>query len=126
MPLHAELRAAYWFGSGAHLDQVFQPFIQLSGGAAQVDASLDTEVIDLSGGRTCVPTVNPVTGSSVTTCRVPVQAWRKTGTFFVGAGLGGAIAFTKDVGLVLEARFMQLLPASGSALGLGGGLQVGF
>jgi hypothetical protein len=98
----------------------------VSGGAAQVDASLDTEVIDLSNGRTCLEMADPTTGQPVVTCRVPVQAWRKTGTFFVGAGAGTALQFSRNVGLLLEARLMQLLPASGTALGAGAGLQVGF
>lgn len=124
MPLHAELRGAYWFGDP--VTQSVRPFLQLSGGAAQVDAGLETEVIDLSGGRSCVEGPDPATGQPVPSCRVPVTAWRKTGTFFVSAGAGAMFSVSKNVGILVEARYMHLLPASGAVLAGGAGVAVGF
>jgi hypothetical protein len=118
MALHGELRGAYWFGDQVLTTETFRPFVQLGAGAAQVDAGLQTEVIDLSAGRSC--------NDATMTCRVPVTAWRKTGTVFLGAGVGSMLAFSKNAGILLEARFMQLLPASGSVLGAGAGVMVGF
>lgn len=126
LALHAEARLAYWFGEHALSDQVVRPFVQLSGGAAQVDAGLDTEVIDLSNGRSCVASPDPATGQPVVSCRVPVTAWRKTGTFFASGGVGLMFAFSKNFGLMLEGRYMHMLPASGSVLAGGGGVVVGF
>jgi hypothetical protein len=117
MPFHAELRGAYWFGDGVRSSS-FRPYVQLSGGAAQVDAGLDTEVIDLSAGRSC--------SDATVSCRVSVKAWRKTGTVFLSGGLGSMIAFSKSAGVVLEARYMHMLPASGSVLGAGAGVLLGF
>jgi hypothetical protein len=118
MAIHGELRGAYWFGDQVLTTEFLRPFVQVSGGAAQVDAGLDTEVVDLSAGRSCV--------DATMSCRVPVTAWRKTGTFFLSAGAGAMLAFDKNVGLLLEARFMQILPTSGSVLAAGAGVAVGF
>jgi hypothetical protein len=126
LALHAELRGAYWFGDTVLSEQLVRPFVQVSGGAAQVDAGLETEVIDLSDGRSCVERPDPATGQPAVTCRVPVTAWRKTGTFFVSAGGGVVFAFAKSAGVLLEGRLMQMLPASGTALGAGAGVVVGF
>jgi hypothetical protein len=118
MALHGELRGSYWFGEQVLTTETFRPFVQLSGGAAQVDASLDTEVIDLSTGHSC--------NDATVSCRTPVQAWRKTGTMFFSGGVGSVLAFDKNIGVLIEARYMHLLPSAGSVLGLGGGLVVGF
>lgn len=113
--IHGEVRLAYWFGQNVLSDQFVRPFVQLGGGAAQIDAGLDTEVIDTTRGS-CD------TGE----CVVPVTAWRKTGQGFISAGGGAMLAFAPTIGLTLEARFMQMLPASGSAIGAQGGMVFGF
>jgi hypothetical protein len=120
-PLHFEVRGAYWFGSNVLTDQFVRPFVQLSGGFAQVDAYLGPEVVDQTNGRTC-DAGSPATS----TCRVSVEAWRKSGTFFISGGAGLTFAVSKNVGILLEGRFMQLLPTSGSALAGGGGVVFGF
>jgi hypothetical protein len=113
-PVHAEARAAYWF-LGSETGSV-RPFIEVSGGVAQVDASVQLDIIDRSMAQ--VNSCAQQGRANDSTCLVvPVDAWKKTGVGFVGAGLGTMFAFGDSHGLVLEARVMQMLGSSGTALG---------
>lgn len=111
LPFHAEGRVAYWFG-GAHKG-VFRPFVQLGGGAAQVDAKVELEIIDPAFVPECAAARrNPGERCLVQT----VNAWRKTGTVFGTAGLGAMIPTGKQAGIVLEGRGMFLFPTDGIAV----------
>jgi hypothetical protein len=118
-PVHAELRAAYWFTSVK--EGAVRPFIELSGGLAEVDARVKAKVIDLGQGQ-----MNVCANNSDPTCLVvEADAWRKTGIGFVGAGLGAMFAFGDNHGIVVEGRGMQMLGASATALGANIGYSFG-
>lgn len=115
LPFHAEGRVAYWFG-GAHKG-VFRPFVQLGGGAAQVDAKVEVEIIDPAYVPQCAAArKNPGERCLVQT----VNAWRKTGTVFGTAGLGAMIPTGKTAGIVLEGRGMFLFPAPTEGIAISG------
>ncbi len=114
-PIHAEARVAYWF-TGVK-SGLFRPYAQLGGGMAQVDASVSTPIVD--GARA----VNdPVCAADPTCVIAPVDAWKKTGTVFISAGVGTLIALGESHGLLLEGRGMQMLGAAG----LGAAVQAGY
>jgi hypothetical protein len=48
------------------------------------------------------------------------------GQGFVGGGVGIMYAFTPGIGLVLDAKYMYLLPTAGNVLAPEFGLAVGF
>jgi hypothetical protein len=114
MPVHAELRAAYWFTSVT--SGTVRPFIELSGGVAEIDAKMSAKIIDQGPAQ-----VNSCTamgqGTDPRCYVVPADVWRKTGTGFVGGGLGALFAVGESHGVVVEARAMQMLGASATGLG---------
>jgi hypothetical protein len=117
-PYHAELRGAYWFG-GADNGAV-RPYLQLSGGAAQIDGQVQVPIADRARAGECSTLEGQAQGPE---CYAqPVDAWKKAGTVFLSAGIGSLIALGDQHGLLLEARAMQLLGAAG----LGAGLQAGY
>jgi hypothetical protein len=99
MPIHAEARAAYWFGAHpfAHKGVRFNVFI--SGGLTEVDASQN---IDLQA----TPGTPPIF----------VDAWRKTGTGFVSAGPAFMYAVNRNGGITLEVKPEILFPTFGFAV----------
>ncbi len=104
VPIHAEARVGYWFGSRPFADAGLRPYVTLQGGLAQIDAKVE------------VPVRDPAQGD------ITVDAWRKTGTAFVGGGAGAVYAFNEGNGILLEVRVMQMLGASAT----GGGAQLGY
>ena len=68
------------------------------GGIAEVDSSITAYVNDSNGNG------------------ISKVAWRRTGTGFVTAGLGLGALFTKNIGIFLEPRFMQMFPTSGEVI----------
>lgn len=109
LPLHAELRASYWFGSTPFARDGFRPYAGLSAGLAEVDGHVSVEYYEDAAGYNA--------GAKGT-----LDAWRKTGNTFVGLQLGGAYAFNKDQQLFLELRVLQLLGETA----LGGAVNVGY
>jgi tetratricopeptide (TPR) repeat protein len=123
LPIHIELRAAYWpFGVD---EGSVRPFLQLSGGMAQVDAKVSTPIVDGARQAYCSsPLVNAATDPDCYS--VSVDAWKKAGTVFLSAGFGMMFAFGDSHGLVVDGRGMQLLGADGLAVAATGGYSVGF
>ena len=112
-------RAAYWLlGVKSGL---FRPFVELSGGVAQVDAKVSTPIIDRNAA--VVAECGPQNEACMITT---VDAWKKTGQAFMSGGLGTMIAFGDTHGATLELRAMQMFGSS--ALGAAGniGYAIGF
>jgi hypothetical protein len=113
LPFHAEGRLTYYFGKGVLSRKGLRPYVHLSGGLAQVDASVLVKLYptreDYVAGRTR-----------------SLHAWKKAGTSFVGIGGGLMFAFAPKHGVFLDARFMQLFAESGTALSPQIGYSVGF
>jgi hypothetical protein len=115
LPFHAEGRVAYWFG-GAHKG-AFRPFVQVGGGAAQVDAKVEVEIVDPAYVPACA-SQGKVAGER---CLVrTVNAWRKAGTVFGTAGLGAMIATGQTAGIVVEGRAMALFPSPTEGIAISG------
>jgi hypothetical protein len=121
LPIHAEARAAYWFAGVK--SGTFRPFAELSGGVAQVDAKVQTEIIDRNPGVVTACDGNQdgtIDDFEVNCLRYDIDVWKKTGTVFMSGGLGTLIAFGDAHGLTVEGRLMQMFGSSG--LGAAGSL----
>jgi hypothetical protein len=108
LPLHLEVRAAYWIGDKA-LGKGLRPYLVLAGGIAQVDASVPVWVDDTRSE----------------TGWYKLKAWKRTGRSFVGGGAGAVLALNANSGLLLEAKLQEMLGTSGMAITLSGGYAFG-
>lgn len=109
MPFHAELRGSYWFGSAPFASEGFRPYAGLAGGLGGVDGHVSVEYYETEKGYN-------------DGAKGKLDAWRKTGTAFISAHVGGAYAFSKEQQLFLELRLLQMLGAAA----LGGAVNVGY
>jgi hypothetical protein len=116
LPLHAEARAAYWLSS-AYARNV-APFLFAAGGLAQVDAKNTVTVVEDQSSPP--PPNQPDNPNSQ-----DLDAYKKTGLLFAGAGMGAYFPFGSANGLTTELRFMFLFPDTGFALGAGLGYALG-
>ncbi|MEI9950470.1 MAG: hypothetical protein WDO74_16170 [Pseudomonadota bacterium] len=107
-PLHAEIRASYWFGAAPFEGSGLRPYVSLSGGLAEVDGSVAVEYYDPSGKKGTL------------------DAWRKTGKGFAGLGLGVMVPFAGHNGIVPELRALQMFGASGTVFDVSIGYARGF
>ena len=108
-PIHAEARASYWLGHDPLSRSGLRFFVTVSGGLAEVDASVPVDVY------ATLPAYRAGQSQSL-------SAWKKTGLGFIGLGLGVMYAVTRDSGVVFEARAMQMFPTAGT----GAALQLGY
>ncbi len=107
LPVHAELRANYWFGSDPFEHSGLRPYVSLSGGVADVDSHVLVEYYSTSGAKGTL------------------DAWHKTGKGFAGLGLGTMIPIGSS-GLIPEVRLMQMFGSSATAFDLAIGYAYGF
>ncbi len=112
LPLHLELRAAWWLGPPLDDRRGLRGFVALSGGLAQVDGERTVRVTECRAGRPCVPAANLQPGGA-NPDRQSLGAWVKAGLGFVGLGGGVMWSFVRGSGAVLEVKVMQLFPSSG-------------
>jgi hypothetical protein len=111
MPVHAEVRAAYWFGNNPFARSGFRFFVLAAGGMAEVDASVP---VDVFANAAAYPNDSQ-----------DKRAWKKAGQGFAALGGGAMYAITPSTGIVLEAKIMEMLPTSATGLGLQLGYLVG-
>lgn len=109
LPIHAELRGSYWFGSAPFAKDGFRPYAGIAAGLAEVDGHVSVEYYEDAAGYN--------SGAKGT-----LDAWRKTGNSFIGAHLGAAYAFSKEQQLFLELRLLQMLGATA----IGGAVNIGY
>jgi hypothetical protein len=102
LPLHVEVRGKYWFGHDVFTRKGLRPYVGVGGGVGQVDARLAVNIYDPS-----------LAAGSQTP---QLDAYRKLGQFFVGAGGGAMYAFGVNHGLVLNLNMMLMFPAVGFVL----------
>ena len=115
LPLHAEARGAYWLSSAYSTNVA--PFLFAAGGLAQVDAKNTVTVVeDLS----VPPPPNQVNPGSQ-----DLDAYKKMGLLFAGAGMGAYVPFGSADGLTAELRFLFLFPDTGFVTGAGLGYALG-
>jgi hypothetical protein len=108
----AEVQGAYWFSDHAFSTKSVGPFIELSGGLAEIDGHSKVTVHeDTTAPKTVSQLDNPPQQS--------LDAYQKAGAGFAGAGAGVFIPFGQRAGLLADLRVLQLFPSSGTALSLG-------
>ena len=112
LPLHAEVRGAYWFGRTPHARVGLRPFVLLAAGAAEVDASVKVNVYADAGAYD--------RGAAQ-----ELQAWKKTGLGFAAVGAGAMLALAPATGVTLECRAMEMFPRPTPAIGLQVGYVIG-
>jgi hypothetical protein len=108
MPIHVEARAAYWFGKDPFARSGLRFFALAAGGMAEVDASVP---VDVYANAAAYPNDS-----------IDKRAWKKTGLAFAALGGGAMFAITPSMGIVLEAKIMQMFPTSAT----GASLQLGY
>jgi hypothetical protein len=132
LPVHAELRVAYWIGVNPFARTGFRPFVFVAGGMAQVDTKVSVNVReDPTGynGQTEPPWIvynqnkdpiqyNPSSQS--------VDAWRKSGQSFAGGGIGTMYAIKANNGPVFDIKVSQMFPTAGTVISPEIGWMMGF
>jgi hypothetical protein len=103
LPVHAEGRAAYWFGHDPFARTGLRPYLVVAGGVAQVDASVQVKLYK---------TADDYAANNVD----HYDAWRKTGLGFVGGGAGLGLGVAPRHVIFVEAKFVELLGLPGSSL----------
>jgi hypothetical protein len=119
LPIHAELRLAWWFGSDVFSTAGFRPYVFIAGGVAQVDSKFNVVVHE-------DPSIPPPPSQIDNPPAQALSAYRRMGQGFAGGGAGIMYAFTPAVGLFLDAKYMALFPTAGNALAPEFGIAVGF
>jgi hypothetical protein len=112
-PVHAEVRASYWFGHDPLARKGLRLFVAGSLGMAQVDGSIPVDIY--------ASTAAYQAGQSQ-----DYSAWKKTGLGFASIGLGLMYAVTPGSGVVLELKGQEMFPTTGTVLALQLGYSVGF
>lgn len=102
LPVHAELRAAYFFGSDPFARSGVRPYFAVGGGIAEVQSRVTVDFY------TDVAAYNQGRQSSA-------DAWRTAGRGFVAPSFGSQFAFSRSTALSLELRVMAMLGESGLA-----------
>jgi hypothetical protein len=139
LPVHVEVRAAYWLLPLT--SKFFRAYVGAGGGMAQVDAKVSIPEYDCTeaGMPNKTPLPPEASGQSMIytddkgrmyspfeQCKygkgyynhryykpVKVDGWKKMGQGFGTANLGAVIAFKENMGVVINANVMYMLPASG-------------
>ncbi len=106
LPVHVEGRVSFWFGSEPFIRTGFRPYMVLSFGVAQIDASASVTVQEMTQTGTLI-------------------AWKRTGALFAGGGLGMFMAIGRSTGFFAEVRGQQMFPNVGLAIPIQIGYAVG-
>ena len=115
LPIHADVRATYYFGSNPFSRAGVRPYVFLAGGLMQVDATVPVEVWEQTddcqrpGG-----------------CKTELDAWKRAGNVFAGLGLGAQYAITPSLAMNLAVRGNFLFPASAAVISPEIGFTTGF
>jgi hypothetical protein len=115
LPFHAEARGAYWLSS-AYATNV-APFLFAAGGLYQVDAKNTVTVVEDRSASPPPDQPNPDSQD--------LDAYKKMGLLFAGAGMGAYFPFGSTHGLSTELRFSFLFPDTGFVLGAALGYSLG-
>lgn len=100
LPVHAELRAAYFFGADPFARSGVRPYFGVGGGIAEVQSRVTVDFY------TDVAAYNQGRQSSA-------DAWRTAGRGFVAPSFGSQFAFSRSTAIALELRVMAMLGTSG-------------
>jgi hypothetical protein len=109
LPIHAELRGSYWFGTKPFASDGLRGYVGAAVGLAEVDAHVTVEYY---------PDVTYYNAGS----KGKIDAWRKTGNVIAGLHGGIAYGFSNQHQLFLELRVLQMLGETA----LGGAVNIGY
>jgi hypothetical protein len=112
-PVHAEVRASYWFGHDPLARAGLRVFVTGSLGMAQVDGSIPVDIF--------ASTAAYQAGQSQ-----DYAAWKKTGLGFASLGVGVMYAVTPGSGVVVELKGQEMFPTTGTVAALQLGYAIGF
>jgi hypothetical protein len=124
LPLHAELRASYWFLPLTN--RTFRAYAGAGFGVAQVDSKHETAVHDCA--ETLDPSWNPADGTfddcmSLTDdfnraaiSGTTLDAWKKMGRGFVSTNVGATLSVKGELSIVLNVNAMYMFPDDGFVL----------
>jgi hypothetical protein len=112
LPVHAELRLSYWISPLSK--KGLRPYVFANGGMAQVDAKVKVKIYDC---MQVAPNLQDACAAGQTTPGgVPqkeIDAWKKLGQGFVGAGGGIVYAVKEQLGIQANVNVMYMLGSSG-------------
>jgi len=111
--LHAEVRAAFWFGREPFARERIRPYLVVAGGLAEIDDKFEVPVVETDLSKSPYPT------QTLTT-------WRHTGPVFVGGGGGALIPFAPGHGVLAELKLQATFGDFGLALAPSIGYALGF
>jgi hypothetical protein len=113
LPLHAEIRGNYWFGSDPFASSGVRPYVALSAGLAELDGHVSVEYYQDQNGYD-------------SNNKGTLDAWRRTGKVFSGLSFGLMIPVAGSSGIVPEVRVLEMLGASSLAFDVALGYAYGF
>jgi hypothetical protein len=118
LPIHLEARAKWWLrGVSSFSVPGFRPWLHVGGGMAQVDAKVNTDIVDCGTGNTNLQFDNCRGAANVNDAKGyrgvvrHVQATKQLGRGFATVGGGVMYAVAKNHGAVLNLNLMIPFPA---------------
>jgi hypothetical protein len=117
-PFSGDVRLSYFISGPAFDPDGFAPYLFLAAGAMQIDAHIGVDVVE-------DPNAPPPPNQPDNPPGQHLDAYKKMGYSFVGAGAGAWFPLSPASGVRLELGAMQLFPSTGTALYLAGGLAFG-
>ena len=126
LPIHAEARIAYWLGDKPFSKpKGLRPYFFLAGGLAQVDAKIPVDVKEDHGAHADWPDYVRDDLQDFPDSQ-KLDAWKKMGQAFVGAGGGVMYATQANQGFFVDLKLMQMFPTSGTVIAPEIGYTMGF
>jgi hypothetical protein len=113
-PYSADLRLSYFVSGPAFSPDGFSPYVFLAGGVMQVDAKIGVDVVE-------DPNVPPPPNQPDNPPSQHLDAYKKMGFSFAGAGLGAYLPASAANGARFELGLAGLFPSSGLAAFLSAG-----
>ena len=127
LPFHAELRAAYWLGDKPFSKKGLRPYFFLAGGLAQVDAKIPVDVKEETDADIRDEWFDYIRDDNQNYPESQkLDAWKKMGQGFIGAGAGIMYATQANQGFFIDVKLMQMLPTSGTVIAPELGYSIGF
>ncbi len=108
MPIHLEIRGSYFFGTGVLQNAGLRPYVTVAGGLSEIDAPVPIKLFQAAYAEAAT-----------------VNAWHKTGTGFIAAGVGAQYAINPAFAPFAELKLIELLGTSGTAIGAQFGAALG-
>jgi hypothetical protein len=116
VPAHAEARLGYWLGADPFGDGGFRPLVLIGAGAGQFDTVVPVEVTE-DVRRSTQPSND---------LEQTLDASRRAGDYFVGAGAGMLVGGSPRAGWVFTLRVLEVFPFTATVVAIEAGRVIGF